>query len=69
MHETTRSYAVYWRSIDGGGTHTWKTGLTHAEAEAEIRWCEGAHPEATVVWTLNDGNSNAHRLRLPGKSA
>lgn len=62
--ETTRCHAVYWRAADGAGTHVWKDGLTEAEAEAQIRWCEGAHPEATMVWVNRGQDSNAYRLRM-----
>jgi hypothetical protein len=59
----TPPFAVYWRARDGQGTHTWKTGLTDAEATAEIRWCEGAHPEATIVWVTEAGASRAREVR------
>lgn len=59
-----RAFSVCWRARDGKGTHVWKANLTAAEAEAEVRWCEGAHPEATMVWALRSSDGVAHRLRL-----
>lgn len=65
MPETTpRIFAVYWLARDGAGTHTWKEGLTEAECEAAVIWCEGAHPEATLVWAARGADSNAWRLRV-----
>jgi hypothetical protein len=67
----TTAYTVYWRARDGKDTNTWKSRLTHAECEAEIRWCEGAHPEATLVWALDDAQGSdgmAHRIRVKAAS-
>lgn len=64
MLMSERIYGVYWRARDGAGTHTWKEGLSQAEADAEIVWCEGAHPEATLVWSLRGADSNAHKIRM-----
>lgn len=59
-----RIFSVYWRCRDGRGTHVWKEGLTKAECEAETRWCEGAHPEATLVWAARGNDSNAYKLKV-----
>lgn len=63
---TAISFGVYWRSKDGRGTHVWKEGLTEAEADAQVIWCEGAHPEATMVWALRGSDSTTHKLRMQG---
>lgn len=62
--QTMKDFGVYWRAKDGVGTHLWKDGLSAAEADAEIVWCEGAHPEATLVWSLHGANSNAHKTKI-----
>lgn len=64
--QTKQPFAVYWRARDGQGTHTWKLGMTEAEATAQIRWCESTHPEATLVWIIQDGAARARTIHHPG---
>ena len=59
-------YTVYWRARDGKGTHLWKAELTEAEADAQIVWCQGRHPDATLVWSVADGANQARKVNRQG---
>lgn len=55
----TSNFSVWFVRRDGRGSQLWKDSLSRSEAIAQRRFCLGAVTDATMVWAVEPGNSNA----------